>query len=233
MMTIIPVYIMPLFNKYDPLPDGSLKDAIYNLAGRLEFPLTNLFVMDGSTRSSHSNAFMFGFGKNKRIVLFDTLLSQVTEDEIIAILGHELGHWKLGHTWANFIVTQIYMGVAFYAFSFTYRSADLLVAFGFDDPNRAIPTIISLMLFFQTLWAPVDKVLSFILTVDSRKKEFEADAFAAGLGMSGKLQSGLCKLHLENLSAFAPDSWYSAYHYSHPVLVERLSAMIAFDKKKG
>ena len=93
MMTLVPVVIMPLFNKYEKLPEGSLKDQIYALAGRLEFPLTKLFVMDGSKRSSHSNAFMFGFGKNKRIVLFDTLMEQVHDDEVLAILGHELGEY--------------------------------------------------------------------------------------------------------------------------------------------
>ena len=91
MMTVYPVVIMPMFNKYEPLPAGSLKDQIFALAGQLEFPLTKLFVMDGSKRSSHSNAFMFGFFKNKRIVLFDTLMEQVHDDEILAILGHELG----------------------------------------------------------------------------------------------------------------------------------------------
>ncbi|KAL7524273.1 hypothetical protein ACHAXR_002109 [Thalassiosira sp. AJA248-18] len=97
MMTLVPVVIMPLFNKYEKLPEGSLKDDIYKLAGRLEFPLTKLFVMDGSKRSSHSNAFMFGFMKNKRIVLFDTLMQQVHDDEILAILGHELGEfYKIG-----------------------------------------------------------------------------------------------------------------------------------------
>merc|ERR1719512_78646 len=107
-MTIYPVFIMPLFNKYEPLQEGQLKDSIYALAGKLKYPLTKLFVMDGSKRSSHSNAFMFGFGKNKRIVLFDTLMDQVSDDEILAILGHELGHWKLGHTMQNFIITQMY-----------------------------------------------------------------------------------------------------------------------------
>jgi STE24 endopeptidase len=95
MITIIPIWIMPLFNKYDPLPESPLKTRIFELAGQLNYPLTKLFVMDGSKRSSHSNAFMFGFWKNKRIVLFDTLLKQVTESEILAILGHELGHWKV------------------------------------------------------------------------------------------------------------------------------------------
>ncbi|GKY97462.1 hypothetical protein MPSEU_000704600 [Mayamaea pseudoterrestris] len=232
MMTIVPVFIMPLFNKYEPLADGSLKTRIYELAGQLKYPLTKLFVMDGSKRSSHSNAFMFGFGNNKRIVLFDTLLTQVTEDEVLAILGHELGHWKLGHTLANFVVTQVYMGAAFYCFASTFGAQDLHAAFGFNDATRPVPTIIALLLFFQTLWAPVDKVLSFVLTAFSRYNEFAADRFSVDLDMSSKLQSGLCKIHLENLGAMCPDWMYSTYHYSHPPLVERLSAMMALDKQK-
>jgi len=229
MMTIVPVVIMPIFNTYEPLKDGDLKTSIYKLAGRLDYPLKKLFVMDGSKRSSHSNAFMFGFGSNKRIVLFDTLFEQVKDSEIIAILGHELGHWKLGHTLTNFAVTQIYFGVAFYFFSKCYSSSDLYAAFGFDDTNSQVPTIIALMLFFQTLWAPVDKILSFVLTVFSRHCEFAADKFSVDLDMSQDLQSGLCKIHLENLGAMCPDNLYSMYHYSHPPLVERLSAMMALD----
>jgi STE24 endopeptidase len=164
-------------------------------------------------------------------VLFDTLIEQVHGDEILAILGHELGHWKLGHTLTNFCVTQVYFGAAFYFFSLCYGSWDLYAAFGFDDPSRPVPTVIALMLFFQTLWAPVDKVLSFILTYFSRHCEFGADKFSVNLGMSQKLQSGLCKIHLENLGAMCPDPWYSMYHYSHPPLVERLSAMMLLDKK--
>lgn len=230
MMTIVPVVIMPLFNTYEPLEDGILKTRIYELAGRLNYPLKNLFVMDGSKRSSHSNAFMFGFGSNKRIVLFDTLMEQVSNNEILAILGHELGHWKLGHTLTNFAVTQVYFGVAFYFFSQCYTSKDLYAAFGFDSTTSDVPTIIALLLFFQTLWAPVDKVLSFILTVFSRHCEFAADKFSVDLDMSQDLQSGLCKIHLENLGAMCPDFLYSMYHYSHPPLVERLSAMMALDE---
>ena len=232
MMTIVPVVIMPMFNKYEPLKDGPLKTQIYELADKLKYPLTKLFVMDGSKRSSHSNAFMFGFGKNKRIVLFDTLLEQVHDDEILAILGHELGHWKLGHTLSNFAITQIYTGAAFYCFSLCYTSHDLYRAFGFDGEERPVPTIIALLLFFMTLWAPVDKVLSFLLTIFSRINEFGADRFSHGLGMSKKLQSGLVKISLENLGAMCPDPLYSTYHYSHPPLVERLNAMIELDKKE-
>jgi STE24 endopeptidase len=231
MMTLVPVLIMPMFNKYEPLDDGSLKTQIYALADRLEYPLTKLFVMDGSKRSSHSNAFMFGFGNNKRIVLFDTLLEQVHDDEILAILGHELGHWKLGHTLTNFVTTQVYFGAAFFFFSQCYTADALYAAFGFNDASKPIPTIIALLLFFQTLWAPVDKMLSFLLTVHSRHCEFAADTFSVNLGFSQQLQSGLTKIHLENLGAMCPDHWYSIYHYSHPPLVERLSAMMALDSK--
>ena len=233
MMTIVPVVIMPLFNEYKPLDDGPLKTRIYELADQLKYPLKKLFVMDGSKRSSHSNAFMFGFGSNKRIVLFDTLMDQVHDDEILAILGHELGHWKMGHTLTNFVVTQVYFGVAFYFFSLCFNQQDLYAAFGFNDPTRKVPTMIALLLFFQTLWAPVDKILSFVLTVFSRRCEFEADKFSVDLNMSQKLQSGLCKIHLENLGAMCPDWLYSTYHYSHPPLVERLSAMMELDKKKS
>ncbi|GAX17410.1 STE24 endopeptidase [Fistulifera solaris] len=230
MMTIVPVVIMPLFNKYEPLPDGDLKDQIYALAKRLNYPLTKLFVMDGSKRSSHSNAFMFGFGNNKRIVLFDTLLTQVEQDEILAILGHELGHWKLGHTVSNLVITQLYVGAAFFVFSQTYGNTELYQAFGF---HGKVPTIIALLLFFQTLWAPVDKVLSFLLTLFSRHNEFGADKFGADLGMASQLQTGLIKIHLENLGAMTPDPWYSTYHYSHPPLVERLSALTNLGKKSS
>ena len=228
MMTIVPVVIMPLFNKYEPLPEGALKDSIVALAKRLSYPLKKLFVMDGSKRSSHSNAFMFGFGNNKRIVLFDTLMTQVEDSEILAILGHELGHWKLKHTVINLTITQLYFGAAFYTFSLCYSNNDLYAAFGFETP---VPTLIALMLFFQTVFAPIEKVLSFVMTLFSRQCEFGADRFSADLGMSSELQSGLCKIHLENLGAMCPDWLYSTYHYSHPPLVERLSAMMQYDKK--
>lgn len=167
-------------------------------------------------------------------VLFDTLMEQVEDAEILAILGHELGHWKLGHTLTNFVVTQVYFGAAFYFFSLCYTSKDLYAAFGFDSPDQAsAPMVVALLLFFETLWAPVDKILSFILTVFSRHCEFAADEFSVDLGFGQKLQSGLCKIHLENLGAMCPDPYYSMYHYSHPPLVERLSAMMLLDKRKA
>jgi len=231
MMTIYPVVIMPMFNKYEDLPENELKTRIYALAERISYPLQKLFVMDGSKRSSHSNAFMFGFGKNKRIVLFDTLMEQVSDNEILAILGHELGHWKLGHTLSNFVITQLYTGAMFYCFAFVLNnSAELFAAFGFSK-SLPIPTIIALLIFSQTVWAPVDKCLSFVMTIFSRHNEFGADEFSVSLGMGKDLQSGLCKIYLENLGAMCPDRLYSAYHYSHPPLVERLGRMMEIDQK--
>ena len=135
----------------------------------------------------------------------------------------------MGHTVTNFVISQLYTGAAFYAFSLCRNSHELYRAFGFDDDARPIPTIIALLLFFGTVWEPIDKVISFAMTVHSRKCEFEADEFSSGLGMGRTLRSGLCKIHLENLGAMCPDPWYSAYHYSHPPLVERLSAMMRLD----
>ena len=129
------------------------------------------------------------------------------------------------------MVTQLYFGAAFYFFSLIYGSRDVFAAFGFDDVNRPVPTIVALLLFMQTFWAPVDKVLSFVLTIFSRMNEFAADRFSAELGMSKTLITGLTKIHLENLGAMRPDPMYSTYHYSHPPLVERLSAMRAMEKK--
>ncbi len=137
----------------------------------------------------------------------------------------------MGHTVTNFVITQLYTGMAFYTFSLCYNSHELYRAFGFDDETRPIPTAIALTLFFSTVWEPIDKAISYAMTVHSRKCEFEADEFSVNLGMSQKLQTGLCKIHLENLGSFEPDPWYSTYHYSHPPLVERLSAMMRLEKK--
>ncbi|GMF25696.1 unnamed protein product [Phytophthora fragariaefolia] len=230
MMTLYPVLIMPLFNKFTPLEEGELRTRIEALAASLNFPLTKLFVTDGSKRSSHSNAYFFGLFKSKRIVLFDTLLEQATHDEIVAVLGHELGHWKLWHTAQGFIIQQVYILASFYVFGLCMNDAELFASFGFAG-DAAKPVIIGFLLFSQTMWAPVEHVLSFLITLNTRKNEFQADAFAVDLGHDVPLKSGLTKLAIENLSNMNPDAIYSAYHYSHPPLVERLNAITARAKK--
>jgi len=227
MMTVYPVFIAPLFNKYERLPEGELRDGIEELAKELKFPLTKLFVMDGSKRSSHSNAFMYGFFNNKRIVLFDTLIENCTIPEVVGVLGHEMGHWKMGHTMQGFVFSQVYLFSMFFVFGLCMYTAELFASFGFavDAATGTGPVMIGLILFSSTVWAPVDKVLSFLITWNTRRNEFQADEFAVNLGYVSSLQSGLTKISLKSLGNMVPDPWFSTYHYSHPPLVERLMAM--------
>ncbi|KAL9257991.1 CAAX prenyl protease 1-like protein [Drosera capensis] len=227
MMTIYPVLIAPLFNKFTPLPDGELRIKIENLASSLKFPLKKLFVVDGSTRSSHSNAYMYGFFKNKRIVLFDTLIEQCKNpDEVVAVIAHELGHWKLNHTMYSFVAVQILSFLQFGGYALVRNSKDLFESFGFDTQ----PVLIGLIIFQHTV-IPLQHLISFGMNLLSRSFEFQADAFAKKLGYAKELRSGLVKLQEENLATMNTDPWYSTYHYSHPPLVERLTAIDKPDKK--
>ncbi|CAL9075614.1 unnamed protein product [Musa acuminata var. zebrina] len=228
MMTIYPILIAPLFNKFTPLPDGELRKKIEKLAASLKFPLKKLFVVDGSTRSSHSNAYMYGFFNNKRIVLYDTLIQQCkNEEEVVAVIAHELGHWKLNHTMYSFIAIQILTFLQFGGYTLVRNSKDLFESFGFDSQ----PILIGLIIFQHTV-IPLQHLVNFGLNLVSRTFEFQADAFAKKLGYAKALRAGLIKLQEENLSAMNTDPWYSAYHYSHPPLVERLSAIEEADSKK-
>jgi STE24 endopeptidase len=227
-ITIYPIMIQPWFNKLTPLSEGSLRDKIEELAKRLSFPLKKLFVIDGSKRSSHSNAYFYGFFKNKRIVLFDTLIAQTEEDEVVAILAHELGHWKLNHTLKTMFIVQVHMFILLYMFGKVIHTRDIYSSFGFTT----MPTMIGLTLF-QLLYSPVEHVLGFLMNLLSRKFEFQADAFAKDLGYKDLLRQGLIKLQTENLSDMNPDPWYSIYNYSHPPLVERLRAMEGEKQKES
>ncbi|KAJ2484486.1 zinc metalloprotease [Coemansia sp. RSA 2320] len=217
---IYPTFIQPLFNKYEPLPEGELRTAIEALASRLGFPLKKLYVVDGSKRSSHSNAYVFGFFKSKRIVVFDTLIEQCTTEEIVAIIGHELGHWKKNHVLRMLAAVQIQTFVIFFAFSHFVGEQAMYKGFGMDT----MPILIG-FIFFQYLYQPLDSVLTFANNVLSRMHEFEADEFSKKLGYGKQLASSLIKLQIENKGNMNPDPLYSAYHYSHPPLVERLNAI--------
>ncbi|XP_010261328.1 PREDICTED: CAAX prenyl protease 1 homolog [Nelumbo nucifera] len=228
MMTLYPVLIAPLFNKFTPLPDGELRQRIETLASSLKFPLKKLFVVDGSMRSSHSNAYMYGFFNNKRIVLYDTLIQQCkNEEEVVAVIAHELGHWKLNHTMYSFIAVQVLTFLQFGGYTLVRNSKDLFESFGFDTQ----PVLIGLIIFQHTV-IPFQHLVSFGLNLVSRSFEFQADAFAKKLGLAKPLRAGLVKLQEENLSAMNTDPWYSAYHYSHPPLVERLAALDESNKKE-
>mmetsp|Transcript_22614 Transcript_22614/g.67349 ORF Transcript_22614/g.67349 Transcript_22614/m.67349 type:complete len:451 (-) Transcript_22614:668-2020(-) len=224
LMTIYPTCIAPLFNKFEPLPEGSLRTAIEELAGRLHFPLRKLFKVDGSRRSAHSNAYMYGFWRNKRIVLYDTLLAHCSEQQVVAVLAHELGHWKLRHTPVLFAVSQAVILSNFLLFTLIRASPGLFESFGFGGLGQ--PVFVSLVVF-QFISAPFDEVVHCCQNLIVRKFEFQADGFAVSQGHGSELRAALLKLEEENKSAMHVDALYSAYHYSHPPLVERLSAIDA------
>ncbi|TPX55386.1 Ste24 endopeptidase [Powellomyces hirtus] len=220
MILIFPTLIQPLFNTFTPLPEGSLRDKINALATRINFPLKKLFVIDGSKRSAHSNAYFYGFFGNKRIVLYDTLLEQSTEDEVCGVLAHELGHWQYNHVLHSLVIVQLHLFSLFYLFSVFVNHVPLYRSFGFMTQ----PPLIGFTLF-QYVILPVETIIQFLMNMVSRRNEFQADAFAKGLGYAALLKSALIKLHVENKGTLNPDKWYSAWHYSHPPLVERLEAI--------
>lgn len=147
-------------------------------------------------------------------------------DELLAILGHEMGHWKLWHTIQGFVIAQLYIFAIFLAFSFCQNSFDLFRSFGFVyDATQPVPVFVGLMLFAQTFWMPVEKLLGLIMNFNSRANEFAADAYSKELGLAEALARGLVKISTENLGNLVPDRLYSLYHFSHPPLVERLQAL--------
>ncbi|KAK2753579.1 hypothetical protein FQN54_007356 [Arachnomyces sp. PD_36] len=220
-VTIYPIAILPLFNKLSPLEPGELKTGVEGLAKRLNFPLTELHVIDGSKRSAHSNAYFYGLPWKKHIVIYDTLIEKSEPEEVVAVLSHELGHWSLNHTTKLFGIGQAHMFYIFALFSVFVNNQSLYEAFGFFKEK---PIIIGFLLFSDAL-APMDAVVKLLMNVLSRKFEFEADAFAVNLGYSAELARSLLKLQIQNLSTMNADWMYASYHYSHPILPERLGAL--------
>lgn len=230
MISIAPSLIMPLFNKFTPLEDGSLKTRINALAAQVKFPLTKLFLIDGSKRSSHSNAYFTGLPWSKRIVLFDTLIEKSSEDEIVAVIGHEIGHWAKSHLLKTLIFSQANLSLIFLLFSAFFRNNSFYTSFGFA-PVANQPIIIGFMLFMDVL-KPVECVMGFLSNVISRKHEYEADAYAVDLDYGKDLCSALQVLVKENLSIEGADPLYSAYHHSHPLTPERVSMIQKLMKQK-
>ncbi|XP_017527695.1 CAAX prenyl protease 1 homolog isoform X3 [Manis javanica] len=192
LVTIYADYIAPLFDKFTPLPEGKLKQDIEIMAKSIDFPLT----------------------KNKK--------QGCNNEEVLAVLGHELGHWKLGHTVKNIIISQVNSFLCFFLFAALIGRKELFAAFGFYDSH---PTLIGLLIIFQFIFSPYNEVLSFCLTVLSRRFEFQADAFAKKLGKAKDLYSALIKLNKDNLGFPVSDWLFSMWHYSHPPLLERLQAL--------
>lgn len=236
MMYIYPEFIAPLFDTYSPLDDGELKTQIEELAGSLEFPLTKLFVVDGSKRSNHSNAYMYGFRKNKRIVLFDTLIAQecnkkeenkgkgCENPEILSILGHELGHWKMNHTVKMLIIQELLFFFIFYTFSLFIDNNEMFKQFGFSG-DAAPGVYIKLILVLQIVMAPIMEVFGIGMIQFIRHNEFEADRFAVQIGRGDNLESGLAKLYKDNSSFPLCDAVYAWRHHSHPHFNERVTEL--------
>ncbi len=221
MSILAPLVIAPMFNKFTPLPDGPLKEKIVELADRLRFRTKGIFVVDSSKRSRHSNAYFTGLGRAKRIVLFDTLVSSNTEEEIVSVLAHEIGHEKRHHVTKGLAVSVAISLAGFWILSLLVHWPPLYQAFGFAQPGYH-----SLLVLVAFCSGPFTFFLQPLFTMRSRKQEYEADRFAVkSVGTAAGLKSALLRLSKDNLSNLSPHPLYSFFHYSHPTLAERIAAL--------
>jgi STE24 endopeptidase len=220
MIVIFPTLIAPLFNKFEPLKEGEFRDRILALAKQIGFKTSGIYSMDGSKRSGHSNAYFTGIGKAKRIVLFDTLIDKMSVDQGLAVLAHEMGHYKMKHIRRMLIVQTGFLLGGLYVISLLLHYEPLFYAFGLAPSNHAALVLFSLLA--GTFIFPVGPLMNFL----SRKHEYEADRFAVQTLRNAKpMEEALVNLTVQNLSNLTPHPWYSAYHYSHPTTVERVSAI--------
>ena len=218
---IAPTWIMPIFNKFTPLEEGELKTAILSYAQSIQFPLKNIFVMDGSKRSSKSNAFFTGFGKNKRIVLFDTLVTQHTVSELVAVLAHEMGHYKKKHILQGMLIGILQTGIMLFLLSFFISYQGLFDAFYMQQVS-----VYGGLIFFGMLYSPIDFFVGLAAQKLSRKNEFEADKFSVETTHRPNAMIGaLKKLSVHNLSNLLPHPFYVFLNYSHPPVLQRLEAI--------
>lgn len=218
---LAPTWIMPLFNKFEPLEDGELKTRIHEMAEKCEFPLKEVTVMDGSRRSAKSNAFFTGLGNNKRIALFDTLIEKHTVAELVGVLAHEIGHFRKRHIVKSLVLGIMTTGVMFFLLGIMMENRALFDAFGVEKTS----VYVSLVLF-GILMSPVNEILSIAGNAMSRKHEFEADAYAAEVtGNPEAMANALRKLSKDNLSNLTPHPFYVFLNYTHPPVVERVRAL--------
>ncbi|HXT12716.1 MAG TPA: M48 family metallopeptidase [Candidatus Angelobacter sp.] len=227
MLVLAPVLIMPLFNKFTPLPEGSLRERLLKLAERTRFVAQSIQVMDGSKRSRHSNAFFTGFGQFRKIVLFDTLIQQLSETELEAVLAHEIGHYKKKHIPKMLIFSALSSLAGFYIISVLARQEWFYHAFGFEAGNGFMPANIApALLLFTLLSGVVMFWFSPLAHWWSRRYEYQADSFAKEvMNEPVSLIGALRKLNEKNLSNLTPHPLYSGFHYSHPTLLEREAAL--------
>ena len=221
------VLIVPLFNKQRPLEEGELRSAIVAFTRKISFPLDNIFVIDGSKRSTKANAYFTGLGKRKRIVLYDTLVNTMATDEIVAVLAHEIGHFKKKHVQKRLITSILQLGVVLFFFSWVVSSPLLSEALGVSVPNFHVG-----LLAFSLLYSPISTVLNIFLARFSRKDERQADAFAAHHAYAEDLISALKKLSATNLSNLNPHPAVVSMTYSHPPVGERIKQLRATTPKQ-
>ncbi len=226
-LLIAPAIIMPLFNKFTPLAEGALRERLFALARRTGFPTRSIEVMDGSKRSRHSNAFFTGFGRFRKIVLFDTLIAQLTEPEVESVLAHEIGHYKKRHVVKLLGVSIAGIVMAFGAIAWLARQQWFYHAFGFEHRvGFAATNVVPAMLLFALLSGTITFWVSPFIHIWSRRFEYDADAFAgATMGEPQSLIQALRKLSEKNLSNLTPHPFYSSFYYSHPTLLERERAL--------
>lgn len=230
LLYIAPVVILPLFNKFEPLAEGELRSALENYAQGQGFQLSGLFKIDGSKRSTRANAYFTGFGKNRRIALYDTLIDNHSKEELVAILAHEVGHAKCKHIHKQLLIGILSTGFMFWVLSFFIQQPGLYQAFAL--PGTLPLPIYAGLIFFSFLYTPISTLLSILSSVLSRKFEFEADAYAVKTtDGAGALISGLKKLSVDNLSNLTPHPWLVFLEYSHPPVLQRIQAMRRLDRK--
>ena len=228
MQIIYPKFIAPLFNKFSPLEEGELKEKLSDLLQKTGFVSDGIFIMDASKRSGHSNAYFTGFGKSKRIVLFDTLTKTLTTDELVAVLGHELGHFKLKHILKRLIFTIPLEFVLLFALYKLAQFTDLYTGFGFANITaQNVSSVQFIGLFLAILiYGSISEIISPITNIFSRKDEYEADKFSVEhCNNKEDLISALIKLNSDNLSELLPPKLYVFWNFSHPTLIERIAAL--------
>lgn len=212
--------IVPLFNKQTPLAEGELKTSIEQFSDKVGFKLDNIYVIDGSKRSTKANAYFTGLGAKKRIVLYDTLINDLTTNELVAVLAHEIGHYKKNHVIWGLLLGIVQTGIVLFIFSLFVGNPALSAALGVEQPSFHIGLIA-----FGILYSPISMITGLGMNLFSRKNEYQADAFAAKYFDAGELASALKKLSVKNLSNLRPHPFYVFFHYSHPTLLQRLKAL--------
>ena len=223
---VAPMWILPLFNKFTPMPDGELKTAILEYARANDFPVSKLFVVDSSRRSTRANAYFTGIGRSKRIALFDTLVQQHTTRELVGVLAHEIGHYKKKHVIQGTVISIVHTGFLFFLLSVFLTSPGLYAAFGVQA------SVYTGLLFFSLLYTPVEMLLSIVMNMVSRHNEKQADRFAAlTTSDPSTLADALKRLSANNLTNLTPHPFYVFLNYSHPPLLERVQSILASPSK--